>query len=151
MEIEFPPYTFRWKESDGQRLIYDVIRRRYVRITPEEWVRQHLIHFMMDQCKYPKSRISVEKKVVLQGMTRRTDAIVYDQAVQPWLILECKAPEVALRQHALDQIAAYHAVLRAPYLAICNGKELWIARVHVETGRWEALSEWPIWTEIPST
>ncbi len=149
MEIFFPAYEFEWRLVNGQRLIRDPLRKRFVAITPEEWVRQHVLRYMMETCSYPASRIAVEKKLLLNGMTRRADAVVYDAEVQPWLILECKAPECKLNQEVLDQAARYNSMLRAPYLAICNGQSLWLAQVERQSGRSQALQKWPQWPEKP--
>ncbi|MBI1191928.1 MAG: restriction endonuclease subunit R [Bacteroidetes bacterium] len=150
MQIEFPSYEFQWRESAGVRMIRDPLRRRYVAITPEEWVRQHLLRYMLETCGYPASRMSVEKKLTLNGMTRRADAVVYDREVHPWMVLECKAPEIALNQAVLDQAAGYNTVLKAPYLAVCNGTELLLAQVDVLNGQRRFLQHWPNWPEAPS-
>ncbi len=130
-------------------MIRDPLRRRFVTITPEEWVRQHLLRYMQETCGYPANRISVEKKLVLNGMTRRADAVVYDREVNPWMVVECKAPEVALNQQVFDQAASYNAVLKAPFLVICNGRELLLARVNVQSGQHGFLNTWPIWPQSP--
>ena len=147
MEIQFPAYTFEWKELGGVRMIRDPLRKRYVAITPEEWVRQHLLRFMQEECQFPVSRMAVEKKLTLQGMTRRADVVVYDDHIRPWMVVECKAPEVPITQDTLDQVAAYNTVLKAPYLAVCNGKTLLLAKVDTNNGDWRFLATWPTWPE----
>ncbi len=149
MNIEFPAYEFIWRESGGVRMIRDPLRRRYVTITPEEWVRQHLLRYLQEACRYPASRISVEKKLTLNGMTRRADAVVYDQQVRPWMVVECKAPEVVLNQAVLDQAAGYNTVLKAPFLAVCNGTDLLLAQVDFVQGERRFLVGWPNWPEAP--
>jgi hypothetical protein len=148
VEIQFPAYTFRVREQDGQRQIYDDLRRRYVAITPEEWVRQHLLRYLREQIGFPASRIGVEVPVALGGSTQRADVVVYDRAVQPWMVLECKAPGIALNRPVLDQAARYNSTLRAPYLGLCNGQQVLLVKV-----QWpaegpvlaESLHAWPAW------
>jgi type I site-specific restriction endonuclease len=150
MQIEFPAYAFRVRESAGQRQIFDPLRRRFVALTPEEWVRQHLLRYLQEACGYPASLISVEKKLTLNGMTRRADAVVFDRAIHPWLIIECKAPEVSLDQEVLDQAARYNSVLRAPFLAVCNGTDLLLAELDFARNGHRFLAHWPVWPGKPA-
>ncbi len=148
MNIQFPQYAFRIREQNGQRQIFDVLRRRFVAITPEEWVRQHLLRYLQEQVGVPASRIGVEVAVALGGSTQRADVVVYDRTILPWMVLECKAPGVALNRGVLDQAARYNSALRAPYLGLCNGQQLLLVRV-----QWpdqgplvaESLDQWPTW------
>jgi len=149
MQIQFPAYEFDWRESGGVRMIRDPLRRRYVAITPEEWVRQHLLRYLQEACGYPASRISVEKKLTLNGMTRRADAVVYDRDIKPWMVIECKAPEIGLNQTVLDQAAGYNTVLKAPFLAVCNGTDLLLAQLDFARGQHRFLEGWPNWPEAP--
>lgn len=101
-------------------------RRKYVRLTPEEGVRQRTLHYLVSSCGYPMACIGVEIQLTT-GL--RADAVVYNQQLQPWMIIEFKAPTVALSQHTLDQIAVYNRELNVPYLMLCNGTNTLIARV----------------------
>jgi len=149
MQIEFPAYAFQVRESGGQRQIFDPLRRRFVALTPEEWVRQHLLRYLQEVCSYPASRISVEKKLTLNGMTRRTDAVVFDRDIRPWMIIECKAPELVLNQEVLDQAARYNSVLQAPYLAVCNGTHVLLAQLDFARHGHLFLTDWPDWPNWP--
>ena len=145
MQIRFPSYSIQVEKRAGKDMVFDAWRRKWVRLQPEEWVRQHVLHHLVEHCAYPSNRLAVEHGLTLHGMPRRADIVVFDPSVQPWLVVECKAPEVALRQAVLDQAAHYNIVLRAPFLAVCNGVELLLASVDLASGRAEFLDDWPVW------
>jgi len=120
--INFPSVDFRIKKTaDFEFEIFDIIRKKFVVLTPEEWVRQHIIHFLINQKSIPASLISVEKQILFNGMKRRTDLVVYSNQRNPLLIIECKEPNVELNQNTINQIYHYNSVLSVPYLLISNG------------------------------
>jgi hypothetical protein len=145
VRIALPSYPLQVDRRDGQARVFDVWRRRWVALSPEEWVRQLLLHHLEQACGYPRGRIAVERGLTLHGMPRRADAVVFDPAVRPWMVVEVKAPDVRLDQAVLDQAARYNLVLRAPFLAVCNGEELLLAAVEPGTGRTAFLDDWPAW------
>ena len=106
--------------ADGQEIL-DIIRRRYVALTPEEGVRQAVIRYLHDKKGYPLELMQVEGAIMLNGMTRRCDIVVYDVSVRPYIIVECKNESVALSQKVLDQACRYNLVLQVPYLWLTNG------------------------------
>ncbi|HAQ64831.1 MAG TPA: hypothetical protein DCR43_03105 [Bacteroidales bacterium] len=120
--LNFPPANLVISTTDQSVMVFDRIRRRHVALTPEEWVRQHLIHYLVEHRGYRPSLISVEAKLKLNRMTRRADVVCWvDPNSKPWLVAECKAPEVDLSQMVLDQALRYNMVLNAKYVLITNG------------------------------
>lgn len=106
--------------------VFDIIRKQYVELTPEEKVRQYCIHTLIEQYDYPKTAFAVEGSLIVNSMTRRFDVLIYDRELKPFMIIECKRPDVELTQKTIDQIAAYNHVIQAPYLMITNGKNTYI-------------------------
>lgn len=106
---------------EGRREVFDIVRSRYVALTPEEWVRQHTLHHLHYELGYPLELIQVEGAITLNGMTRRCDIVVYDSQVRPLIIVECKRETVPLTQQVLDQACRYNMVLHVPYLCLTNG------------------------------
>ena len=120
-DLNLPPYDFRISKEDGQFRIFDEIRKKFVALTPEEWVRQHFIMYMVNEKQVPAGLIVLEKKLILNTMTRRPDILIHDRQGKPLMIIECKAPEVKINQDAFDQVARYNSVIRVPYLVVTNG------------------------------
>ena len=108
---------------DGKHEILDPVRRRWVALTPEEWVRQNTIVFLHEHCGYPLELMQVEAAISLNGLTRRCDIVVYDKSVRPWMIVECKKEEVPLTQKVIDKACRYNIVLQVPYLLLTNGRQ----------------------------
>lgn len=121
MPLNLPPFDYRIRKHDGASEIYDAVRRKYVRLTPEEWVRQHFVHFLIEMKGYPTPLMAIEKGIGVYGMRRRFDIVCYDRQGNPFLIVECKAPEVPLSQATFDQVFGYNLTVAAPYVAITNG------------------------------
>ena len=119
--LNFKNYSFRLKKADDKLWIFDLIRRKYVVLQPEEWVRQHVVHFLIEEKGYPKSLINVEKKLSVNGLTKRYDVVVYSKKGVVFLVVECKAPSVTITQQTFDQIARYNLSLNAQYLMVTNG------------------------------
>lgn len=115
--------SFNIREVEGRREVFDIVRGRFVALTPEEWVRQHMLHHLHFQLGYPLELIQVEGAITLNGMTRRCDIVVYDSNVRPLIIVECKNETVALTQKVVDQACRYNLVLQVPYLCLTNGPE----------------------------
>ena len=120
--INLPNFNIKVKREGGRTQIHDFLRRRFVTLTPEEWVRQHFTHYLVEHLGYPAGLMANEVKVSVGGVARRCDTVVYAKAGGfPLMIIEYKAPEVAITQQVFQQIAAYNSVLRAPYLVVSNG------------------------------
>lgn len=122
MQIQFSKYNLNIKTENQSQYIFDIIRKKYVVLTPEEWVRQHIIHYLINDHLFPKSLISVEKKLVLNELVKRTDIVLYNRLANPVLIIECKSEAVPISQKTFEQIARYNLKLNVPYLWVSNGK-----------------------------
>ena len=121
LKLSFPNYEFRLKKIDEKRFIFDEIRKKYIELTAEEWVRQNCIKFLINEKKYKSQLIAVEKKIILNNLTKRFDIIAYDNNGDPNLLVECKAPNIAIRQETFNQILSYNRVINSKYLMITNG------------------------------
>jgi hypothetical protein len=119
--LNLPTYPFKIKSSENKYFIFDIVRKKYMVLTPEEWVRQHMIHYLISAKNYPISLIAVEKKVTVNKLTKRTDILVFNTKGTPHIIVECKAPSIKITQEAFDQIARYNLKLEANYLIVTNG------------------------------
>ena len=119
--LNFPLYEFRFKNSENKLYIFDIVRKKFVSLTPEEWVRQHTIQFLLKEKKYPQSLMNVEKQIQVNQLTKRYDIIVYRSDGSIFLAVECKAPQVKITQQIFDQIARYNMTLKAENLMITNG------------------------------
>lgn len=131
--LTLPFYPFKLTQKLGQYYIFDEIRKKQILLTPEEWVRQHFIQFLINEKKFPKSLIQVEGGLVLNALQKRTDILVYNLKGEKLMIIECKAPNIKLNQDVFDQAARYNLVHKAPYLAITNGLSHYYASInHLE-------------------
>lgn len=119
--LNFPTYSFRFKQIDGKAYIFDCIRKKFIQLQPEEWVRQHCIQYLMQEKGYPSSLINVEKEIHLNGLKKRYDIVVFHPDGSIHLIVECKAPKIAISQATFDQIARYNLTLKSDLLMVTNG------------------------------
>lgn len=119
--LKLPPCSLRIKEGPGNRLVYDVLRRKYVALTPEEWVRQHFVNYLTGWLGYPPGLIRIEGSFRLNSMLRRADILVHDRAGEPVLIVECKAPDVKITQEVFEQVINYNFSYGVRYLVVTNG------------------------------
>lgn len=115
LELSLPGFDYKVKKQNGTVMIFDIVRKKYVVLTPEEWVRQHVVHYLVEKKGYAISRVAVEREIELYGLKRRFDIVVFDRSGNPWLLVECKAPAVALTQKVFDQVFRYNLTLAAPY------------------------------------
>lgn len=122
-KLNLPSYPLKIKNSEKHYLIFDEIRKKYIVLTPEEWVRQHYIHFLLKEKQYPISLIAVEKQFTINNLKKRCDILVFNYNGTPDIIVECKAPSVKITQDTFDQIARYNLKLNANYLIVTNGLE----------------------------
>ena len=121
IKIEYPPYQPKIKKEQSIELIFDEVRKRWVALTPEEWVRQNFLQYLTKIKLYPAALIAVEKEIALGELKKRFDIVVYDKDSKPWMIIECKEMNVALDQQVLDQVLRYNIPMQVPYLVITNG------------------------------
>lgn len=121
IKIEYPAYQPKIKLENEKELIFDEFRKRWVLLTPEEWVRQNFLQYLTQIKKYPASLIAVEKEIKLGELKKRFDIVIYDADTRPWMIVECKEMNVALNKSVLEQVLRYNISLHVPYLVITNG------------------------------
>ncbi len=142
-KLNFPTYSFRFKNSENKVSIFDEIRKKFIFLTPEEWVRQHVVQFLLQDKRYPKSYINVEKLIKINDLSKRYDAVVYQPNGEIFLLIECKAPEVTISQQTFDQIARYNLVLKAKYLMVTNGLNHYFCQMDFENEKYVFLKELP--------
>lgn len=121
LKLNLPEFEVNLKKSEGKIWIFDGIRKKYLVLTPEEWVRQHLINYFIQHLKYPKSLISVERGLTYNQLQKRSDITVFDRSGNAWMIVECKSPEVELDQKSVMQVAVYNTDTKAKYVSVSNG------------------------------
>ena len=141
--LNLPTYKFKIKSNENKYSIFDIVRKKYVFLTPEEWVRQHFIHFLIEEKKYPISLIAVEKKVTINNLTKRTDILIFNAEGSPNIIVECKAPSIKLNQETFDQIARYNLKLNANYLIVTNGLEHFFCSMDKKNEQYLFLKDFP--------
>ena len=123
--------------------MFDIIRKKWIPFTEEEKVRQYLIHFLVSQKRIPESHLSVERQITVNGLTRRYDLVVFDRVGAPWLVIECKAPQVELTQTVVEQVGRYNKTLRAPYISVSNGRQHFFFQIDFETEKITYLEDMP--------
>ncbi len=130
-KLNLPPYPIKLQEKDGKRMILDFLRRKYVALTPEEWVRQHFVHFLVDHKGYPQGLLANEVELKIGDKRLRCDTLLYNKEARPRMIIEYKAPTVALQQKTFDQISIYNHLLKADYLIISNGLQHYCCKMNI--------------------
>ena len=143
IKLNLPNYKFKLKSSENKTLIFDNLRKKYFVLTPEEWVRQHFVQFLIDEKKYPVSLIAFEKQLTINNRKKRTDILVFNADGNPDIIVECKAPQIKITQATFDQIARYNLKLKANYLIVTNGLEHFYCRMDFEKETYIFLKEIP--------
>lgn len=141
--LEFNTYDFRFRETDGKVSIFDEIRRKFIILTPEEWVRQHVVRYFLKEKNYPKSLINVEKLLKINGLTKRYDVVVFNPDGSIFILVECKAPEVKVSQATFDQIARYNLTMKAQYLMVTNGLNHYFCQMDFINEKYNFLRELP--------
>lgn len=147
-QLNLPPFSCKVKEVGGKPYIFDIVRRKFVFLSPEEWVRQHFIHLLATHYRYPRSLFAVETGIYYHTLKKRSDIMVLGSDGAPFLLVECKAPGVTLKNSVFDQIARYNFSLKPRFLAVTNGMEHFCFRVK-ETGEVEFLADLPTYTAEP--
>ena len=124
IKVDYPIFDFKMKGEAGKEMIFDEIRKQWVRLTPEEWVRQNILQYLLQNLQYPATLIAVEKEVEMGELKKRFDILIYNQQHKPWLMIECKATDIALNENVLQQILRYNMALPVAYLFITNGTSI---------------------------
>ena len=147
-ELNLPAYKVNLTEKDGKRLIFDFLRRKYVALTPEEWVRQHFTHYLVESKGYPQGLLANETQLKIGDKHLRCDTVLYNKAMHPLMIIEYKAPNIQIQQKTFDQIVAYNLLLRADYLVVSNGLQHYCCRMDYELNSYGFLREIPDYQSI---
>lgn len=121
LALKYPLFNTKLKKQKDQTYIFDEVRKKWLLLTPEEWVRQHLIHYLILEKKYPVSLISIEKEIILNDLRKRYDIVIYNKQLTPVVVIECKAPYIELDKNVVEQALRYNLIINAKYLMISNG------------------------------
>ncbi|AOW19418.1 type I restriction enzyme HsdR N-terminal domain-containing protein [Urechidicola croceus] len=140
-QLNLPPYQFKIKSSENKQLIFDIIRKKYMVLTPEEWVRQNFVQYLISEKKYPISLIAIEKEIVLNNLKKRFDILIFDPKGEPNIIVECKSPNVKITQNTFDQIAQYNMKINAKFLILTNGLSHYFCKLDSKNERYIFLKE----------
>lgn len=143
-KVEFSKYNLRIEERDGQQLVFDEVRKKWVPLTSEEWVRQHILHYLVHDKGYPQSLIAVERGIELNGLAKRCDVVVFTNDGTPRMIVECKASEEPLNLKVFEQIARYNLKLKVDYLWVTNGSYNFCCRLKLPMQLLPAVPEWGV-------
>ena len=148
MILNLPQYSFRIQEKAGKKLIFDGFRRRWVALTPEEWVRQNFARYLTEEKHFPASLVAIERSLRMNQRDFRTDIVLFSKSGNPLIVVECKAPEVKISQQVFDQIARYNLDLRVSYLIVTNGLSHYCCRFDQSELSYTFLPEIPDYKEI---
>ena len=148
IQLTLPPYQIRVKETHGRKQIFDILRRKYVALTPEEWVRQHFIHYLVEHKNYPSSLLANEVSLQIGEKRMRADSVLYDNQLHPRMIIEYKAPNITLTQKVFDQITVYNLLLHVDYLIVSNGMITYICKMDYEKETYKFLEAIPNYENI---
>ena len=141
--LNFPAYSFRFKNSENKVLIFDDIRKKFVVLQPEEWVRQHTVQYLILDKKYPKSLVNVEKQLIINQLKKRYDIVVFNSDGSIHILVECKSPEITISQNTFDQIAQYNMQLKADYLMVTNGLDHFYCKMDFEKEKYTFMRHIP--------
>lgn len=147
-QLNLPSFETNIIQKDKNRMIFDILRKRYVKLTPEEWVRQHFIHFLIEHKNYPAGLLANEVGLDLNGTKKRCDTVLYRRDLSPQMIIEYKAPQINIAQKVFDQIARYNIVLRVDYLIVSNGLQHYCCKMNYEQQNYSFLTDIPDYTSL---
>ena len=146
--LNLPSYPIKLKEEKGEEYIFDAVRKKYLKLQPEEWVRQNFIQYLVNEKKYPMSLMEVEKGLKYNELQKRADIVLNSSFGEPVVLVECKAPQVKISQNTFEQVAVYNTVFKVPYLIVTNGLEHFCAKIDFQNHSFEFLEEIPIYTQL---
>lgn len=144
MQLNFPTYKFKTKSEENTNYVFDIVRKKYVVLTPEEWVRQHMIHYLIGEKNYPQSLLAVERGLEFNGLRKRFDLLAFNKNGQPLLLIECKSPDIVLNKAVFEQIAVYNARFRVIQLLVTNGLQHIVVKYQADFSGYEFLPEVPV-------
>jgi len=146
--LNLPAYPFRIKKEAETFYIFDEIRKKFLVLTPEEWVRQHLVQYLISEKKYPKALFKLEGGMRLNQMQKRTDILIHDNSGRKILLAECKAPSVAITQSVFEQIARYNMTHQVPLLFVSNGLQHYSCKIDFDSRSYQFLEELPVYNAV---
>ena len=147
-ELNLPKYGIKIANENGHQTIFDVLRRKYVALTPEEWVRQHFVHYLIEHKGYPQALMANEIKLAIGNKKLRCDSVLYDRSLKPRMIIEYKAPTVNITQKVFDQITIYNMLLHVDYLVVSNGIKHYCCRMDYDNQKYLFLEDIPDYQNI---
>lgn len=147
-KLNLPICQFRFQNKDGNVELFDVVRKKFVVLTPEEWVRQHFIHYLINQKGFPPSLMQLEKPLNYNQLEKRSDIVIYDKAANPVVLVECKSPQVSITQDTFDQIARYNFSLKVKYLIVTNGINHFCCKMDYKTTSYNFIQQIPLYKEL---
>jgi hypothetical protein len=147
-ELNLPEYSFKITGKENSEMILDPIRRKYVRLTPEEWVRQNFVQYLINEGKYPPGLIGIEVMFTLNKLKRRVDILIHNRSGQPVMIVECKEPEVKINDKVFEQIVTYNMALKVPYIVVTNGIDHYACKIDHAENKWEFLLTLPVYEDL---
>ena len=148
LALNLPPYPFKISNREGKKFIFDVLRKKYVALTPEEWVRQHFTHLLVEHKGYPQGLLANEVQLNLNGTKKRCDTVLYWRDLTARMIVEYKAPEIEITQAVFDQITRYNMVLKVDYLVVSNGMRHYCCRMDYERNSYTFLKDIPDYSSL---
>ncbi|NEM97460.1 type I restriction enzyme HsdR N-terminal domain-containing protein [Pontibacter burrus] len=146
--LNLPPFEHKITKSGANYLIFDILRRKNIVLTPEEWVRQHFLHYLLNSLGYPKSLISIERGTTYNKLQKRTDLCVYDTSGSPYMLVECKAAAVPITQDVVKQVSVYNQTIKAKVVVITNGLDHYCWLVDFESRQFKPLQEIPVYNKL---
>ena len=147
-ELKFPTYEFKIKREADRLQIFDRIRKKWLILQPEEWVRQHVIWYLIEEKKYPSSLIAIEKSLKVNELSKRFDVVLFNNNGEPIMLIECKAPEIKIDEKTLHQALRYNSVIGAPYLLLTNGIDIYCGHINFTKATFSYLKDVPDYEEI---
>lgn len=147
-QLNLPEYSFRISGTEGSEMIFDPLRKKYVKLTPEEWVRQNFVQYLIHEGKYPPGLIGIEVMSGFNKLRKRVDILVHNRAGQPVMIVECKAPDVKIDDDVFDQVVCYNMGFKVPYLIVTNGIVHYACRIYHEQKKYDFLLVIPLYEDI---
>jgi type I site-specific restriction endonuclease len=142
-QLNLPHYTFKFTQKDEKTFIYDEIRRKNVALTPEEWVRQNFVKYLVNDLKYPASRMAIEHALMYHQQKKKADIVFFDEFLKPFLIVECKASSIKINDKVFEQAARYNMTLKVKYLIVTNGLNHYCCQLNYENNSYDFLQEIP--------
>ena len=146
--LNLPQYSFRITGKEGKEMILDPLRRKYVKLTPEEWVRQNFVQYLINEGKYPPGLLGIEVLSRFNKMKRRVDILIHNRSGEPVMIVECKSPDIKINDKVFDQIVCYNMGFKVPYIVVTNGIDHYACKVDLSENKYEFLLVIPLYEDL---